>query len=52
VSEVPHESQKVRNAQVSVLYRRGSPVSHLKSARFTMTQATACAPAARRQFSQ
>jgi hypothetical protein len=52
VSDVPQASQKVRNAPVSVLYRCGLPVSHLKSERFTMTQATACAPAARRQFSQ
>lgn len=52
VKDVPQLPQKVRHASVSVLYLVGAPSSNCKSERFTLTQAIACVPTARRQFSQ
>ena len=52
VSELPQTSQNVLIAPVSLLYSLGCPFSNSKLERSTVIHATACAPAARRQFSQ
>jgi len=52
VSDVPQTSQKVLTAPVSVRYRFNLPFSISKLDCGTVIQATACAPAARRQFAQ
>src|ERR1043166_6053927 len=52
VSEVPHAAQNVRHAFVGVRYRVGLPRVNANDFFSTEIHATACAPAARRQFLQ